>query len=267
MAEVDNEYVTKMVTVVRGLEARSIKKWEDLGWQFVSRDELPMLRTQLEFRRVKPKTPCLLLSGLAAVGVVGIATLGIMNPGADPNDRAEEPAPAATVAAVGTPSVVTASVGTPSQQTAETTEDTYTYEGPDYEVVVVDSAVGPAALDQYWIYTPAIEGSAAGHRDQAKAIIQDLAHKAGSDKFIAQIVTDKEIALAESISTYEAFVKQHGDDYVVNDILEKEVTGWVAAYTGGFDSETGAASDADSAFEALWWPYGDTESEEWRPAA
>ena len=254
MAEEGAEYETKTVTVVRGLEARYIKKWEEDGWELVSRSEMPMLRTQLGFRRVKPKTPWLLLSGIAAVTVAGIAILGIMSLGAGRDEQAAAPVPATTVA-------------TSSQQVPEKPAETYTYEGPDYEIVVVDGDVGPAALDQYWIYTAAIDGSTAGYKDQTKAIIQDIAHEVGTDKFIAHVVTDKEIALAEAISTYENFIDEYGDDYAINDIPKKEVTGWVAAYTGGFDYDTREASDADSAYETLWWPNGDMEIEEWRPAS
>ena len=90
-------------------------------------------------------------------------------------------------------------------------------------------------------------------------------HIEGTDKFFAEVVTDKEIALAESPSTYEAFVVEYGEDYAVHTIPEKEKTAWVASYTGGFDWNAAAASD--SAFEILWWPYAAQDIETWKPEA
>jgi hypothetical protein len=55
MPDGEIRYETMTITTVRGLEARSINKWEKEGWELVSQQEQPMLRTSLTFRRVKPK--------------------------------------------------------------------------------------------------------------------------------------------------------------------------------------------------------------------
>lgn len=269
MAEDNVQYETHTATVVRGLEARSIKKWEGDGWELISQEELPMLRTQLKFRRVKPKPPWLALAGLGAVIVVLAITLVVMNLVSDGDEEAAEAA-AVSTAAASAPQVseeASESEDVASDEAVASAEpaDTYAYEGPRYEVVVVDGDMGPANLDQYWIYIDAVDGSTDAYKDQMKAIIEDIAHEAGTDTFIANIVTDREIALAEASSTVESFIDEYGDDYFVNDIPEKEVTGWVVAYSGGIDYNAGEASDADSAFEIMWWPYGDLETEEWRP--
>lgn len=140
---------------------------------------------------------------------------------------------------------------------------TYVYSGPEYEVVVTDSGQTKANLKQFWVFTTEINLADGAFKEQVKAIITDLAHQEKSPKFLASVVTDKEIAWAESPSTQEAFIKEHGVDYAVKTIREKEVEGWVAAYTGGFDYNTAAASD--SAFEILWRPYATEELEEWKP--
>ena len=55
MADGEVKYNNKTVTTIRGLEARSIAKWEKEGWEFVSQAPATLLRTTLAFR--KPKKP------------------------------------------------------------------------------------------------------------------------------------------------------------------------------------------------------------------
>lgn len=51
----DTQYEYTSVQAVRGTEAKAIAKWERDGWELESRDQ-GVLRTELTFRRVKPKT-------------------------------------------------------------------------------------------------------------------------------------------------------------------------------------------------------------------
>ena len=161
----------------------------------------------------------------------------------------------------------------PSQESTQVPEksqpgsDAYSYEGPQYEVVSVDSNQTPAALNQYWVYTSGFDYSTDAYKDQIKMIIADIAHTEGTDKFLAEVVTDKEIAEAESPSTTESFIEEHGDEYFLNVIPEKEKTGWVASYTGGFDRNAGEPSDATEAFEVIWFIATDAEIEKWKPVA
>lgn len=68
-AETDVQYETKTVQTLRGTEARSIAKWEADGWELVSQTP-GTIRTRLDFRRPKPKTPWRLYAILGGVAVV-----------------------------------------------------------------------------------------------------------------------------------------------------------------------------------------------------
>jgi hypothetical protein len=154
----------------------------------------------------------------------------------------------------------------PEPSATETSAVSYKYSGPKYEVVTVDSAAGMGVLDQYWVYTKKLNYSTDAYKAQLKLLIADVARAAGTDKLIVQIVTDKEIAEAEAISTYKDFVAVHGSDYAVNTIPKKEKTGWVASYTGGIDSDAGELSDSETAFVIDWFAAGDKPtSERWKP--
>src|SRR3954462_11781077 len=49
------QYEFKSVQALRGREGSTRAKWQNQGWEFVSEDR-GKLRTELNFRRVKPKT-------------------------------------------------------------------------------------------------------------------------------------------------------------------------------------------------------------------
>ncbi len=51
----DVQYEFKSVQALRGRESSAKAKWQDQGWEFVSENR-GTLRTELNFRRVKPKT-------------------------------------------------------------------------------------------------------------------------------------------------------------------------------------------------------------------
>jgi hypothetical protein len=62
----DVQYEFKSVQALRGRESSAKAKWQDQGWEFVSENR-GTLRTELNFRRVKPKTfGAYLLSFVAA---------------------------------------------------------------------------------------------------------------------------------------------------------------------------------------------------------
>jgi hypothetical protein len=65
-ADDDVEYEFESVQALRGRESSAKAKWQDQGWEFVSENR-GTLRTELNFRRVKPKTfGAYLLSFVAA---------------------------------------------------------------------------------------------------------------------------------------------------------------------------------------------------------
>lgn len=69
----DVQYETRAVKTVRGMESRTKAKIEKEGWEFVSQTQ-GTLRSELNFRREKPKTPWKLLG----IGGGGLALLIIV---------------------------------------------------------------------------------------------------------------------------------------------------------------------------------------------
>lgn len=203
------------------------------------------------------------------VEVLGGGVFGVVD---ESNWEVCEQSPSAGEVVTGTPRLtVDRSCGDESGEAtegsgAEETEpaaEAYTYEGPAYEIVAVDENVA-AGLDQHWAYTVSLDTSTDDYRDQVKLMIEDVARAEGTDKLIVQVITDREIAEAESPSTTEAFVAEHGLDYFQTTIPEKEKTGWIAWYTGGIDLDTGDPSD--DAFVIDWSVASDhPETETWRP--
>ncbi|TPG14045.1 hypothetical protein EAH86_17735 [Pedococcus bigeumensis] len=270
---------------IRGREASTIAKWQKAGWEFVTQGQ-GTLRREMTFRRVKPKDPWQQLAAFAGkswaafrrlepktqlrliAGSGGLVLLmvfvgvvaGIQGGGAT-SDPATLPTKAAVV-----PNVQPSK--TPPGSTVSASEAVaYKYQGPKYEIVITDRNQGPAALNQYWVYTRKIDYSTVAYKDQVKMIITDIAHIEGTDKFLVEVVTDKEIAEAESPSTYESFIEEHGMNYAIKTIPQHEKAGWVASYSGGFDSDAGEPSDSVNAFEVIWRPYATSKIEKWRPEA
>lgn len=71
------KYETKSVQTVRGTEKLMISKWEKDGWELVTQNP-GKLRTELVFRRPKPKTPWKLYAILGGALVVLFTFIGIM---------------------------------------------------------------------------------------------------------------------------------------------------------------------------------------------
>lgn len=178
-------------------------------------------------------------------------------------ERTEEPSES-----IEEPTTTAAAVTTlPDPDSERASAQPYAYSGPAYEVVTVDKGAGLNVLDQYWVYTAPLDYSTDASKDQIRAVITDVAHSSGTDKLIVNVVTDKEIALAEANSTYESFIAEHGYDYVMDVVLKKEATGWIASYSGGVDYEKPELSDSENSFEIIWFGYSDREEfEKWRPS-
>ena len=71
----DVEYETRIVKTVRGMETRTRAKIENEGWEFVSQTQ-GTVRSELRFRRQKPKTPWKLI-GIGG-GVVGLLIIVLL---------------------------------------------------------------------------------------------------------------------------------------------------------------------------------------------
>lgn len=110
-------YETKTVRVVRGLEGRTISKWQDQGWELVSQSQ-GRLHTEIVIRRPKPKMPRgLILAGGAAALLLFVALgLGLLL-GEDDGAAPSEPTSAAEASAVSTPSETASNAATSSAAT------------------------------------------------------------------------------------------------------------------------------------------------------
>lgn len=64
MADDELEYVYQSAKVVRGTEDRTIRKWQANGWELHTRSHA-LVRTELTFRRVKPKSPVVYIKAFA----------------------------------------------------------------------------------------------------------------------------------------------------------------------------------------------------------
>ena len=76
----DTKYETKGIHALRGLEARTIKKWQDDGWEVVS--QAPgKLRTEITLRRTKPKPRPLpwIMGGTAVAVALAAITVGTIS--------------------------------------------------------------------------------------------------------------------------------------------------------------------------------------------
>lgn len=74
-------YEIRSIHAVRGMEARTVKKWEDDGWELVSQTP-GTLRTEITFRRPKPKSRRLLwiIGGGVFVAVLAtVITIGVIS--------------------------------------------------------------------------------------------------------------------------------------------------------------------------------------------
>lgn len=139
------------------------------------------------------------------------------------------------------------------------------YAGPPYEVVTTDENVTPANLTQYWVLIDPVDLSTDAYKDSVRAIISDLARKDGEPEMSVEVVTNREIAEAESPSSTSAFIEEYGDQYFLETIPALEVEGWVASYRGGLDGNTLEPSSSAEAYEIIWRPYATAEIETWKP--
>lgn len=93
-SNMDVQYETETVKVIRGTEGKAISKRESDGWELVSQNP-GKLRTELVFRQPKPKTPWRMYAILGGALVVLFIFIGIMaalsNEGGD-----ADPAPVET---------------------------------------------------------------------------------------------------------------------------------------------------------------------------
>jgi hypothetical protein len=103
MADTEVRYNKKTVTTVRGLEARSIAKWDKEGWELVSQAPATLMRTTLDFRRPKKFiSRRVWVAGIAGVALVllgiGLAFAAVQAARGDRSQVASPPSPIVSVA-------------------------------------------------------------------------------------------------------------------------------------------------------------------------
>lgn len=76
MVDEDVSYEVKTVQTMRGTEVRSIAKWQRAGWELVDQNT-GILRTTLNFRRMKPKLPLFALAMAGGALALIAAIIGI----------------------------------------------------------------------------------------------------------------------------------------------------------------------------------------------
>jgi hypothetical protein len=279
----DVQYEFMSARALRGTETRTISKWEKAGWELDTQQQ-GILRTEMTFRRVKPKnawqqcvaflaehwaafgrlkstTQQFVLAASGALVVLALVVAAVVASGA--GGGTSEPTASPTGAAA-VPSEQPAEA--PTSAETEPEPEAYAYTGPQYEIVVVDENVSAAELTRFWVLTSPFDYSTDEYKNQVRMIVEDIAHQNGTAALMVDVVTDREVAEADASSTYEDFVEEHGIDYVFETIAAKEQLHWAASYTGGFDYDTGEPSESAEAFEVLWRPHAAEELEKWKPA-
>lgn len=89
------QYEERTARAMRGMESRTIQKWQDDGWELVSQSQ-GKLQTEITFRRPKPKSRRLLwIAGAAAFAAIlgTVITIGVIS---ERNAPAESTEPAAS---------------------------------------------------------------------------------------------------------------------------------------------------------------------------
>lgn len=74
------QFETYSTRVVRAMESRTIAKREGEGWELVSRSDLPLMRSELVFRRPKKAVPrwAWAVTGVASVAIVVVFAIGAL---------------------------------------------------------------------------------------------------------------------------------------------------------------------------------------------
>jgi hypothetical protein len=83
MADDGVRYVTKTVRAIRGLESRTVSKWEKEGWEVVAQSP-GRLQTEITIRRPRPKVPWRVIAiggGVIAVLIIAVIVTGIIREG------------------------------------------------------------------------------------------------------------------------------------------------------------------------------------------
>ncbi|WP_154794540.1 DUF4839 domain-containing protein [Occultella kanbiaonis] len=146
MADAEVKYEAKTVRSIRGMEARTIAKWQKEGWELVSQSP-GKVQAELTLRRAKPKMQRRMVAVLAAGAVVAlIAVIAIIIGASQGGDAPESSAPP------------TEGLGITSEQPSEEVTETSSPSGtPDEEMLTAENNEDLAALLTGSADGPAVE--------------------------------------------------------------------------------------------------------------
>jgi hypothetical protein len=120
MADAEVTYETKSVRAVRGMESRTVAKWEADGWELVSQSP-GRLQTELTFRRPKPKSRTLLwaiVGGGVAIVLAIIIIIGVVGERNAPDNESPNAAITEAPSAAATESLPTPTESSSAEETA-----------------------------------------------------------------------------------------------------------------------------------------------------
>lgn len=161
MVDEDITYETNTIRAIRGMESRTVAKWESEGWELVSQKP-GKLQTEITFRRPKQRTrwvPWAIGGGAVVVGLTVIITLGVIGE----RNAALDETPSATTAK---PSATTSEAASPS---ASTTEPVSSPEPEDVVLTPENNAEFAAILALTDYCDPSIEVFASAYRGRTIA--------------------------------------------------------------------------------------------------
>lgn len=156
-ADTEIAYETKTVRAVRGMESRTIKKWESEGWEVVSQTP-GKIKTEISLRRPAPRSRRLLWivgGGVATIALATIITVGVISE--KNTDPAETASPPSSEAAA------------PSEQPSLEATDTAPTSPPEPDGIILTPENNPelaALLALTDTCSPDIAAFAAAHRGQ-----------------------------------------------------------------------------------------------------
>lgn len=188
----DVKYETRTVRTVRGMEARTRSKLEQQGWEFVSQDQ-GTIRSELRFRRPKPKVPWLLVAigaGLIAVIIIGSVIAGALRNDEQQSGAVATDSPSATQPAEpsrsSTPSSASAS---PTPTKSAIPSSTPTPSAASVEEITVDALAerintGDYATGDRFRVTGALVGEDAWMTGAAGEFTVYLKTQTGSDLLV-----------------------------------------------------------------------------------
>lgn len=188
----DVKYETRTVRTVRGMEARTRSKLEQQGWEFVSQDQ-GTIRSELTFRRPKPKVPWLLVAigaGLIALIIVGSLIAGALRNDEHQTGAGATDSPSATQPAESSPSSTPSSASaSPTPTKSAIPSSTPTPSAASVEEITVDALAerintGDYATGDRFRVTGALVGEDAWMTGAAGEFTVYLKTQTGSDLLV-----------------------------------------------------------------------------------